>query len=79
MMQKEHREAHDQIRALASAQNITLVDTLTEDQKKDLEQLKGKKGPAFDLDFMWFVVKDHRAETGCVNARSKPFFVRFMF
>lgn len=62
MMQKEHREAHDQIRALASAQNITLVDTLTEDQKKDLEQLKGKKGPAFDLDFMWFVVKDHRAD-----------------
>lgn len=59
MMSRDHRAANDQVKALASQRNITLPDSVSDDKKKDKEDLAKKSGAAFDKAYMRAMVDDH--------------------
>src|SRR5260221_6945215 len=48
MMVKDHSEANDKLKNLASSLNIALPDSLGNDAKNEMEKLSKKQGKAFD-------------------------------
>lgn len=59
MMARDHSAANDQVKALASQRNITLPDSVSDDKRKDKEDLAKKTGADFDKAYMRAMVDDH--------------------
>ncbi|PWG82038.1 DUF4142 domain-containing protein [Pararcticibacter amylolyticus] len=59
MMVKDHTKANDELKALASAKNITLPATLDDQHQKHFEEMKKMKGADFDKHYMDMMVNDH--------------------
>src|SRR5580704_13343990 len=60
MMVKDHTEAADKLKALATQKNITLPSTLTPDAQKNIDDLQKEVGKKFDKDYLAMMVSDHK-------------------
>jgi putative membrane protein len=60
MMVKDHTKANEELKALASAKNITLPATVSEDTRKHIDDLNKKTGNDFDHDYIDMMVNDHK-------------------
>jgi putative membrane protein len=62
MMVKDHTEANNHLKALATSLNIALPDSVSDDAKKDIDKLKKKKGRDFDKAYVEMMVDDHKKD-----------------
>ena len=60
MMVKDHSEANDKLKRIATGLNIALPDTLSYDSKTELNKLANKKGKDFDKAYMNMMLEDHK-------------------
>ena len=80
-MVDDHSKANDQLKALASQENITLPTSLNAKDQALVNRLQGMKGAAFDKAYMRDMVKDHEQDiadfqkesTGGTDAGLKTF------
>ncbi|MGI8581154.1 MAG: DUF4142 domain-containing protein [Chitinophagaceae bacterium] len=61
-MVKDHSKANDELKAIASAKNISIPATPGEDHQKHIDNLKAKKGAEFDKDYIDMMVNDHEED-----------------
>jgi putative membrane protein len=62
MMVKDHTEANNNLKAIATSLNIALPDSVSDDSKKEIEHLKMKKGKDFDKAYVSMMVDDHKKD-----------------
>jgi putative membrane protein len=62
MMVKDHTEADDNLKRIAGSLNITLPDSVSDDSRKDIDKLKGKKGRDFDKAYVDMMLDDHKKD-----------------
>lgn len=58
-MVNDHSKANDKLKALAKQKNVTLPDSLGNDEKQKLADLRQKTGKDFDKAYVNEMVKDH--------------------
>jgi putative membrane protein len=61
MMIHDHSAVNDQVKALAAQRNVTLPDSVSDDHKKEIEDLSKKSGKAFDKAYVNAMVKGHES------------------
>ena len=64
MMVKDHSEANEKLKGLATELNITLPDSVSDDTKKEIDHMKMKKGKDFDKAYVDMMVDDHKKDIG---------------
>lgn len=74
MMVRDHSEANDKVKALASQKNVTLPTSVSDEHQKKMDLISKKSGKDFDKAFMDAMVKDHEKaidlfETGMKYAK----------
>jgi putative membrane protein len=62
MMVKDHSEATEKLRSLASANNFILPDSIDDSGRKEIDKLSNKKGVDFDRSYMDMMVGDHNKD-----------------
>lgn len=62
MMVKDHSEANDNLKLIASRLNITLPDSVSDDSRKEIDKLKMKKGKDFDKAYVDMMLDDHKKD-----------------
>jgi putative membrane protein len=62
MMETEHTQAGEELKALASAKGISLPTTMDRKGQDKHQQLSKKEGTAFDLAYSKYMVKDHKED-----------------
>ncbi len=62
MMVTDHTKANDELMALAKTKNITLPDSVSADEKKNMEDLSKKSGKDFDKAYVDMMVDDHKKD-----------------
>ena len=62
MMVKDHTEAGDKLKNIASSLNIALPDSVSDDSRKEIDKLKKKKGKDFDKAYVSMMVDDHKKD-----------------
>lgn len=60
MMVRDHSNANDELKALASRKNVTLPDSVGSDLRSHMNDLMKKKGNDFDKAYMNMMVDDHQ-------------------
>jgi putative membrane protein len=71
MMIKDHTQAADKLKAIATHKNITLPATLTPDAQKNIDDLQKENGKKFDKDYMAMMVSDHKKVIDAFENESK--------
>jgi putative membrane protein len=71
MMVKDHTEAADKLKAIATQKNITLPSTLTPDAQKSIDDLQKEVGKKFDKDYLAMMVSDHKKVISAFEDESK--------
>lgn len=64
MMVDDHSKANDQLKTVASQQNIEVPTTLDDDHQKHVDNLSKKTGKDFDKAYMSMMVDDHKKDIG---------------
>ena len=62
MMVTDHTKAGEDLRKIAVSKNITLPQGLSDDAKKELEDLQKKNGTDFDKAYMNMMLDDHKKD-----------------
>ena len=62
MMVTDHSKANEELKTLASTNNITLPATLPADIQKHIDAMTKMKGDAFDKHYMDMMVNDHKKD-----------------
>ena len=62
MMIRDHSQAGEKLRALSVTKNVMLPAGISDDQQKEREKLKTKKGREFDRAYIDLMVSDHKAD-----------------
>ena len=62
MMVKDHSKANDELKAIATRQNIALPDSMSNDKKDNMNDLSKKTGKDFDKAYMDMMVDDHKED-----------------
>jgi putative membrane protein len=62
MMVRDHSQADENLKFIASSLRIALPDSISLDSKKDIDELKKKKGKAFDKAYVSMMVDDHKKD-----------------
>jgi putative membrane protein len=62
MMVKDHTEANDNLKSIASTLNIALPDSVSNDTKKEIDHLSMKKGKEFDKMYVAMMLDDHKKD-----------------
>ncbi len=60
MMITDHTKAGDELKTIASQKNVTLPDSVMDDQHRNLDDLRKKSGKDFDKAYVKMMVKDHK-------------------
>lgn len=60
MMISDHSKANDELKDLATGDNITIPSSVTEDRQDDIEKLSQLSGSEFDKEYMDMMVDDHQ-------------------
>jgi len=71
MLVKDHTEAADKLKAIATQKNITLPSALTPDAQKNIDDLQKEDGKKFDKDFLSMMVSDHKKVISAFEDESK--------
>lgn len=61
MMVHDHSAVNDQVKMLAAQRNVTLPDSISDENKKEVKELSKKVGQAFDKAYVSAMVKGHEA------------------
>jgi len=59
-MIKDHTAAAEQVKALAATKNVTLPTAISDDHRKDIDDLSKKKGSDFEKAYINMMVDDHQ-------------------
>ncbi len=70
MMIDDHSKANSDLKDLASKKNIDVPDSLTDDQKKDVDNLSKKNGADFDKAYVDMMVDDHKKDVDAFKKAS---------
>jgi putative membrane protein len=62
MMVKDHSEANQNLKGIASSLNIVLPDSVSNDSRKEIDDLKMKNGKDFDKAYVKMMVDDHKKD-----------------
>jgi putative membrane protein len=62
MMVKDHTDANENLKNIASTLNIALPDSVSKDDQKEIDHLKMKKGKDFDKMYVHMMVDDHKKD-----------------
>jgi len=62
MMVTDHTKANDQLKQLAQQNNITLPDSMGQEQMDHVKELRDKTGAEFDQAYMDLMVSDHEED-----------------
>jgi putative membrane protein len=62
MMVKDHTEAGNNLKAIATTLNIALPDSVSNDTKKEIDKMKMKKGRDFDKAYVSMMLDDHKKD-----------------
>jgi putative membrane protein len=71
MMVKDHTEAADKLKAIATSKNITLPTALSPDAQNDLADLQKKQGKDFDKAYIGKMVDDHKKVISMFESEAK--------
>lgn len=71
MMVRDHSAANDQMKALATARNVTLPTTLADKTQKHVDDMSKKTGKDFDKDYIGMMVDDHKDDIDKFEKASK--------
>jgi putative membrane protein len=64
MMVTDHSKANDELKSLASSNNVTVPAALLPQHQKHLDMMSKMKGDAFDKQYMDMMVNDHKEDIG---------------
>jgi putative membrane protein len=62
MMVKDHSEANDNLKNIANSLNIAVPDSVSNDSRKEIDNLKKKNGKDFDKAYVKMMVDDHKKD-----------------
>jgi putative membrane protein len=62
MMVKDHTDANNNLKGIATSLSIALPDSVSHDLKKEIDDLKKKKGKDFDKAYVKMMVEDHKKD-----------------
>lgn len=62
MMVKDHSEANSNLKGIANSLNIAIPDSVSNDSRKEINDLKMKKGRDFDKAYVDMMVEDHKKD-----------------
>jgi putative membrane protein len=62
MMVKDHTEANNNLKAIATSLNIAIPDSVSDDTKKEIDHMKMKKGKDFDKAYVKMMLEDHKKD-----------------
>src|SRR5450631_185080 len=62
MMVKDHSEANNNLKGIANSLNIAIPDSVSNDTRKEINDLKMKKGKDFDKAYVNMMVDDHKKD-----------------
>ena len=62
MMVKDHSEANNNLKGIANSLNIAVPDSVSNDTRKEIDELKMKKGKDFDKAYVSMMVDDHKKD-----------------
>lgn len=62
MMVKDHSEANNNLKSIASGLNIALPDSVSDDARKEMDKISMKKGKDFDKAYVDMMVDDHKKD-----------------
>jgi len=62
MMVKDHSDANSTLKGIAGTLNIALPDSVSDDARKEINDLKKKKGKDFDKAYVNMMVDDHKKD-----------------
>jgi putative membrane protein len=62
MMVKDHTEAGNNLKEIATTLNIALPDSVSNDTRKEIDKMKMKKGKEFDKAYVSMMVDDHKKD-----------------
>lgn len=62
MIVKDHETGNEKLKALAASKNVTLPDSISNQQQKEKEKLQKKKGAKFDRAYIVMMMADHRKD-----------------
>jgi len=62
MMVQDHTQANDDLKMRASALNITLPATVSDDMQKEIDMCSKKMGKDFDKEYMNMMLDDHKKD-----------------
>ncbi|MEP6926705.1 MAG: DUF4142 domain-containing protein [Ginsengibacter sp.] len=62
MMEEDHSKANDNFKEIASKKNINLPTSVTDDQRKEIDNLSKKSGSDFDKAYVDMMVNDHKKD-----------------
>ncbi len=60
MMVKDHTEAGNNLKQIATSLNIALPDSVSNDSRKEIDNMKMKKGKEFDKAYVSMMLDDHK-------------------
>ncbi|HXB95627.1 MAG TPA: DUF4142 domain-containing protein [Puia sp.] len=60
MMVRDHTEAADKLKSIATTKNITLPSSVSPEMQKNLDDLRSKSGKDFDKAYLDMMVSDHK-------------------
>ena len=61
-MVDDHSKANEELKQLASSNNLTIPETLTDKHQKTVDKLSELSGEEFDQEYMKTMVKDHKKD-----------------
>jgi putative membrane protein len=62
MMVKDHTEANNTLKGIATSLNIAIPDSVSNDSKKEIDHMKMKKGKDFDKAYVSMMLDDHKKD-----------------
>jgi putative membrane protein len=70
MMVDDHTQANNNLKAIASQKNIDVPAAVTDNQKKDIDDLSKKSGADFDKAYVDMMVDDHKKDVDAFKKAS---------
>lgn len=61
-MVEDHTKANNELKEIASANNLTIPETMMDKQQKTVDKLSELSGEEFDKEYMKTMLKDHKKE-----------------
>ncbi|MGE5500212.1 MAG: DUF4142 domain-containing protein [Syntrophothermus sp.] len=71
MMIDDHSKANDELKDLATTENLTVPSSISSDNQSEIDKLSKLSGTEFDQEYMDFMVDDHKKDVDKFEEASK--------